>query len=82
MSAKLTKAARQAIARQARRFGYFHGDTELWVNCPECKEKVATVHSVHAGTVAQQLDSAMHAHLLDDCAKHQPEDTTQGAFAP
>lgn len=70
MAVTLTKAQGKAIARKARQYGYFDTGRTLWVNCPECSQRVETDKFVNR-SVNVQLDEAMASHLTyGDCSAH------------
>lgn len=77
-----TKAGREAIARHARRYGYFStSERHGWVNCPVCRGRV-DVHRDHNPNTspraplyeswARAIDRAMLAHL-DPAAEACPK---------
>lgn len=73
-----TKTEMRRIARRARQHGHYRNAADLYVYCPDCRAKVATPFSRYAGTVTQQLDQAMLAHLADDCTHHQAPAPAEG----
>jgi hypothetical protein len=74
-----TKTEMRRIARRARQHGHYRSGADLYVYCPDCRAKVASPLSRYAGTVTQQLDRAMLAHLADDCPHHQPSTAPEPA---
>ncbi|TDD30186.1 hypothetical protein E1286_46085 [Nonomuraea terrae] len=66
-----TKTGRAAIARQARRHGYFHDrdNFTIAVACPLGRERASGAQPGHGQSVIQALDALMDDHLLHDCSK-------------
>jgi hypothetical protein len=65
---RMTKAAAKQLARSARRYGYHkRSDTEGYVFCPRCQQRVAFYKLAWERFTATTMDAAVIAHLLEDC---------------
>lgn len=70
MDTKMTKARAIQLARRGRAHGYYRpSQTEAYVFCPSCRERVDTEFFPWAkiGEVVRALDAAMIEHVRYDC---------------
>ena len=65
---RMTKAAAKQLARGARRYGWHkRSETEGYLFCPRCRERVAFYKLPWERFTAKAMDAAVIAHLLEDC---------------
>jgi hypothetical protein len=66
--ARMTKAAARQLARSARRYGWHkRSETEGYVFCPQCGERVTFFKLPWERFTPKAMDAAVIAHLLEDC---------------
>jgi hypothetical protein len=66
--ARMTKAAAKQLAQNARRYGWHkRSETEGYVFCPCCRERVTFYKLPWERFTAATMDAAVIAHLLDEC---------------